>query len=203
MIIVYTENEKNLTNVLFEIARIELVITDVNTIVRRQYFGLDQPEEKRTHIDMIDLKILRLLTNNSRIPVADIAKQIPCTYDIALHRLRKLIRTNTVTLQTIPNPYAFGKFPAMIRFSIYNKEAFEHLWNFIKTDEHTLTSFEVTGKWNILALMQYKDAKDLVRWEEQTVRLLKKIPYDYELYRYREQPYFNRLPGSINRSITS
>lgn len=131
-------------------------------------------------IDEIDRKIIELLQDNSRITVADIAREInELTENAIRYRIDKLNSEGYISDYTIRlNPKKFGK-NIIVIFSLNVlpqdiNESLDHL----KSMDYITEIYLTAGDFSIIAIGYFDDNKAITQFVTEKLKNIKMIDYD-------------------------
>lgn len=131
-------------------------------------------------LDNIDKKIIKMLHDNSRIHVSDMARKIGNMTENAIrYRIDKLESEGYISNYTIRlNPKKFGKnISAIFNLNVLPENinrALEHLKSMDCLTEVYLT----TGAFSIIAIGFFEDRSELTRFITENLKKIKMIDYD-------------------------
>ena len=101
-------------------------------------------------IDDIDYKILKEISNNSRMPISDICKNIGITRDIAGYRLKKMEKGN-ITLKYRPSIWSnieveYLWYFVILNFKMIGKDTEKRLYDFLANHKNTSYFYKTVGR---------------------------------------------------------
>ena len=146
-------------------------------------------------LDGIDKKILKMLMENSRRPILEIAKNIGISGAAIHQRLRKLESQNLIIGSSIiVNTKVLG-FTTMAFIGIFLDKATSNktVVNQLKEIPEILECHYTTGDWSVLAKLICKDNEDLMEILTKKIQTIQGVS--------RTETYIS-LEQQINRQIT-
>jgi len=146
-------------------------------------------------LDGIDKKILKMLMENSRRPILDIAKNIGISGAAIHQRLRKLEKNNLIIGSSIIVNTKILGYTTMAFIGIFLDRATNNktVVNQLKEIKEILECHYTTGDWSILAKLICKDNEDLMEILTKKIQTIKGVA--------RTETYIS-LEQQINRQIT-
>ena len=152
-------------------------------------------ENKNVKLDGIDKKILKMLMDNSRRPILDIAKNIGISGAAVHQRLRKLENQNLIIGSSIQVNSKILGYSTIAFIGIFLDKAINNknvVYQLNKISE-ILECHYTTGDWSILAKIICKDNEDLMEILTKKIQTINGIS--------RTETYIS-LEQQINRQIT-
>jgi len=109
-------------------------------------------EKRKLNIDKTDEEIIRLLVNNGRMPVTEIAKRLKITPRIANYRIKNLKRQKIIVMSKIfldLNKFNWIYCKALIKFKNLTKEKFNRFFQHCNTLKNLTYTINCIGSWDI------------------------------------------------------
>lgn len=131
-------------------------------------------------LDEIDKKIIKMLHDNSRVHVADIARTIDDLTENAIrYRIDKLESEGLISEYTIRlDPKKFGKnISAIFNLNVLPENLNRALEN-LKTMDCLTEIYLTTGNFSIIAIGHFEDRDDLTKFITENLKKIKMIDYD-------------------------
>ncbi|MBF27308.1 MAG: transcriptional regulator [Flammeovirgaceae bacterium] len=152
-------------------------------------------ENKNVKLDGIDKKILKMLMDNSRRPILDIAKNIGISGAAVHQRLRKLENQNLIIGSSIQVNSKILGYSTIAFIGIFLDKAInnKNVVYQLKKISEILECHYTTGDWSILAKIICKDNEDLMEILTKKIQTINGIS--------RTETYIS-LEQQINRQIT-
>jgi len=146
-------------------------------------------------LDGIDKKILKMLMENSRRPILEIAKNIGISGAAIHQRLRKLEKKNLIIGSSIKVNTKILGYTTMAFIGIFLDRATNNktVVNQLKEIKEILECHYTTGDWSVLAKLICKDNEDLMKILTKKIQTIKGVA--------RTETYIS-LEQQINRQIT-
>ena len=146
-------------------------------------------------LDGIDKKILKMLMENSRRPILEIAKNIGISGAAIHQRLRKLEKQNLIIGSSIKVNTKILGYTTMAVIGIFLDRATNNktVVNQLKEIKEILECHYTTGDWSVLAKLICKDNEDLMQILTKKIQTIKGVA--------RTETYIS-LEQQINRQIT-
>ena len=122
-------------------------------------------------MDNIDIELLEILSDNSRVTAADISKKVNLSIPAINKRISKLQRTGLISKFTaLVDPALAGK-PIMtfILINLQNFSAADSLMEYVSDDPDVLECYSVTGEYDYILKVCAQDVKAL----EKKLKVLK------------------------------
>jgi len=116
-------------------------------------------------IENIDIKILKLLTKNSRTPSTDIAKKLQTTPRIVNYRIKELVRRNIIThFRLIPNVNKIGMdyYKVMLSLKDLTQKKEKELKTFLELYPNIINYSNSWGPWEIEFETEIENYKKLI-----------------------------------------
>jgi len=146
-------------------------------------------------LDGIDKKILKMLMENSRRPILEIAKTIGISGAAIHQRLRKLEKQNLIIGSSIKVNTKILGYTTMAFIGIFLDRATNNktVVNQLKEIKEILECHYTTGDWSVLAKLICKDNEDLMEILTKKIQTIQGVA--------RTETYIS-LEQQINRQIT-
>ena len=146
-------------------------------------------------LDGIDKKILKMLMENSRRPILEIAKNIGISGAAIHQRLRKLEKQNLIISSSIKVNTKILGYTTMAFIGIFLDRATNNktVVNELKEIKEILECHYTTGDWSVLAKLICKDNEDLMEILTKKIQTIKGVA--------RTETYIS-LEQQIDRQIT-
>ena len=146
-------------------------------------------------LDGIDKKILKMLMENSRRPILEIAKNIGISGAAIHQRLRKLEKQNLIIGSSIKVNTKILGYTTMAFIGIFLDRATNNktVVNQLKEIKEILECHYTTGDWSVLAKLICKDNEDLMQILTKKIQTIKGVA--------RTETYIS-LEQQIDRQIT-
>ena len=135
-------------------------------------------------LDGIDKKILKMLMENSRRPILEIAKNIGISGAAIHQRLRKLEKQNLIIGSSIKVNTKILGYTTMAFIGIFLDRATNNktVVNQLKEIKEILECHYTTGDWSVLAKLICKDNEDLMQILTKKIQTIKGVARTCLLY---------------------
>ncbi|HLC32071.1 MAG TPA: Lrp/AsnC family transcriptional regulator [Candidatus Nanoarchaeia archaeon] len=125
---------------------------------------------KKIKIDELDLNILKILSNNSRERIIDIAEKVNVHFDVVRYRVKKLLEHKIILgFYARTNKHRFGLNTYVLLIKLKNKMS-QYQFEKLKERKNIYYVKTVSGKWSLIINCYCKDNTDLV----ETIEYIKK-----------------------------
>jgi Lrp/AsnC family leucine-responsive transcriptional regulator len=138
--------EKAVTTTLYLVHNVRGFLGNKKTEV--VYHTSKDPKEK---IDDLDEEIIKVITNNARMPVTEIAERIKVTPKIVHYRLKEMERKNIIlAYKALLNPKAMGRVfcKAIIYLENVNQERLNEFISYVSSLPDVVWPMKVMGAWD-------------------------------------------------------
>ncbi|WP_028550218.1 Lrp/AsnC family transcriptional regulator [Paenibacillus sp. UNC451MF] len=116
-------------------------------------------------IDQIDIKIMKLLQHNSRMPVSQISKQISMSQPSVKERILKLEDKKVISeYRTVFNLQELNK--GTTSFILFKTEQCQALVEFCKEAREVTDLFRISGEFNYLIKVQTASVEELADFQD-------------------------------------
>jgi len=112
------------------------------------YHTSKDPKEK---IDSLDEEIIKVITNNARMPVTEIAEKLKTTPRIVQYRLKEMEKKNIIlAYKSLLNPKAMGRIfcKAIIYLENINQEKLNEFISYVSSIPDVVWPMKVMGAWD-------------------------------------------------------
>lgn len=133
-------------------------------MIRFQY-KLRMEREGVITIDDLDIKILRLLKENAKIPASEISNQINLSVSAVGERLKKLEKSGVVKqYTTILNPNLLKKdLTALMFISLERPQVSEAFLKYVKQEEEIMDCYYLAGDYDYMIKIATENTTSLER----------------------------------------
>lgn len=103
-------------------------------------------------IDEIDEKLIKLLVNNARMPITDIANKLKITPRIAQYRMKDLQKSGIILFHRVMvdlNKFNWIFCKALLRFKNINEEKYKQFFSHLDSIKNLTYSINTIGSWDI------------------------------------------------------
>ena len=136
--------------------------------------------ENSNELDEIDEEIIRLLQQNARMSIADIAREIgELTENAIRYRINKLESSGYIKNYTIQlDSKKFGKNQVAIFNINVSPKYIEDAVKFFSSIDYFTDIYLTTGKYKIIAIGYFSDNEDLTRFVTEDLKKIKTNDFD-------------------------
>src|SRR3989344_2103108 len=147
-----------------------IVITEIHTCRKAYLFNKkfdDSPDifysgEPEFDFDKTDLQIIKILANNSRIPLYEIASKLNLTAEAIAYRIKQLQKKNVIqAFRPIINTSQLGYQYYNILFRLQNFENIKKIFQYFKQQPNIIYFVKYLGSYDIGIDLEVKDDKEL------------------------------------------
>jgi len=171
-----------------------------------KYYGFKEAEitqkssMKKYNIDEIDLRLLKLISNNARLDYVQLTNNINLTANGIKNRLKNLIQSNIIESFTIiPNKILLGyeQYNIQFTFENINKEKEKLLMNYIKDHPNINFYYKPIGHWDLEIGIFVKNPSELRKIILDMRNKFSDIIKIYDTVLFYEEPKSNFIPEGI------
>ncbi len=144
-------------------------------------------------IDKKDIKILKLMSENAKIPLYEIADKLKLSADAVNYRIKNMVRAGVI-LKFIPvinySALSFNLYTILLNINTLDERKEKLLKKFLITNQNTLWAVKTIGRFNVLIYLLVRDVDNLQDTMIKLRRLFPKKINRYEtLIAYEEYKY--------------
>lgn len=145
-----------------------------------------------------DIKLLYLLSNNSKLNIEELASKLNLSRDTIKDKISNLIRGEVIlSFFKQYDLYKLGFSPYFLKIKVFRRKKQKEIIEYLLNTGKCHGIFEHEESWNILAFLSFKDRNDLSKFETEFLKKYKDIIEDYEFIIVQEQLYYNLFPKKI------
>ncbi len=124
---------------------------------------------EKLKLDKTDIKILRLLAEDSRIPIVNLAKQTNTTVKIITTRLRRLVKEKALSYRILLDyeKADINFFKVLIYLKDTEKQRVESLLKNLHSNPHIIFNLKVVGEWELEPEFEFEDEHDFKKFTQQ------------------------------------
>ena len=137
----------------------------------------------KTQIDKIDEKIAEKLSENGRVPLKKIAKEIGISADSAKKRYEKLVKNGILKVTIQINPTRIGYQAAAVFSAITSHENPSSTIEKITRIPDTISIMKTTGDYDLQIWVLIKDVDQLLKTQDELRRIEEITKMDMEIMR--------------------
>ena len=160
-------------------------------------------EAEAPEVDATDMRLLKILENDARTSLIDIAKNLGCSKDTVNYRIKRLIRQKIITKFMLRlNWHALGYEYHSILVKLKNSDSRtrSRLIAYLSQKSEVIAVFVQIGFWNLCIQSVVKNALALKELEAEIREHFKDTIEDTDTALYFNQYYFTYLPDGVMKS---
>ncbi|MFC1697550.1 Lrp/AsnC family transcriptional regulator [Nanoarchaeota archaeon] len=137
----------------------DVLLTEYSPIYSREYLTETKPSEfvyglptEPYKLDNADVKILKVLSNNARMPIIDLVQKTKLSRDIINYRLKKLIKDKIIVqYRAYPNLNNIGinLYKIIFRTKNMDKESENKIKAYVKQHKKATQFLKLIGSWDL------------------------------------------------------
>jgi len=126
---------------------------------------------EKTKLDALDNEIIRLLTENGRMPIGEMVKKLNVTYPTIRHRISVLEKNGILKVSGLIDPDKHPKMiTALVAMSVRSAGKIDQILDKIAELPNVAWAAVVTGRYDIIAEVICVEGKDeLYRFTSETI----------------------------------
>jgi DNA-binding Lrp family transcriptional regulator len=160
----------------------------------------EQPTREKDHkLDEVDLKLLRLLSNNARLSYAKMSKELDLTANTIKNRIMNLKKSGVIKsffIQPDKQLLGFQQYYLHLSFANDKKEDENNIMNYLKHHKNVNAYYKPLGQWSIEVAVFVENGGQLRRFIlDLRNKFSNKIKINDTMLFY-EEPKSNYLPAS-------
>ena len=159
-----------------------------------------QKKEESINIDNIDIKILKILEENSRKSLLDMSKEIGLSKDTIKYRIKKLIRQDIIKnffIRLNHHKLGYQYYSILLKLKNIDVEKRKIIISYLENRKEVIAEFIQIGTWNLTAQVMVKNAIELKILMSELKEAFKDQIEDSDSVLYFNQYYFTYLPKII------
>ncbi len=149
-------------------------------------------------IDKKDIEMLRILEEDARIPITELAKKLKLSHETVRYRLNKLIKNGIIEKFTIRiNKRKLGyNFYAVIMIATWNytEKEWEEFFNYLMNHKNIVSVEKITGRYDIKISFWAKDSDELDFISHSIKTKFSKIIKEWQSFIFIKQHKWKELP---------
>jgi len=113
--------------------------------------------------DKKDMRLIRKIANDARMPLADIAHSLDTSPDAIGYRLNKLVESKIISFRPVINYKSIGYTTHVLLLNIMplDSTSEKRLHSILASDENILWAVKTLGRFNVLAYVCTRDSSEL------------------------------------------
>lgn len=163
---------------------------------RKQEFLYMKKIENRK-IEELDEKILKILANNSRIPILDIMNKLNLTRDVVSYRIKKmekegiiLVYRALINLEKID----YHLYKIIFRLQNFSEKEETELISFCQSNKNIVQYMKLVGNWDVEIEAEIESEKKLYSIIDEIKNKFSNLIRDYEVLHITEEHKLNFYP---------
>ena len=152
----------------------------------------------KLRIDRKDIEIIKILENEGRIPVIELAKRVRLSHETVRYRLNKLTRTGVIEKFIVRidkrklgyNIYAV----IMIATWNYTKEEWDRFFEYLMGHDNIVSVEKITGNYDLKIAFWSRDPEELDSISHSIKTRFSKIIKDWQSFIFTRQYKWKELP---------
>ena len=156
----------------------------------------------KTHLDKLDNEIIRLLTENGRMPIGEMAKRLKVTSPTIRNRIKELEKSGVFKVSGLIDPSQHSKdmITALVAMSVRSEGKLDQILDKIASLPNVIWAGVVTGRYDIMAEVVCVNGKDeLYRFTTQTILKLVNVIRSETFIILKSRHNWIRLPESVKQ----
>jgi DNA-binding Lrp family transcriptional regulator len=153
---------------------------------------------EKARIDRKDIEIIKILENEGRIPVLELAKRVKLSHETVRYRLNKLIRTGVIEKFIVRidkrklgyNIYAV----IMIATWNYTKEEWDRFFEYLMGHDNIVSVEKITGNYDLKIAFWSRDPEEFDSISHSIKTRFSKIIKDWQSFIFTKQYKRKELP---------
>lgn len=162
----------------------------------------DDVSEKlpEARIDLIDLKLLQILSKDSRMSSVDIAPELGLSSDSVIYRIKKLQEANIITKYTClldMSKLGYALYTLALKFKSFTDKDDMHFKEFIKTHPYVFRCIKTLGEWDVILYISAENQESFQKIIHEIKGEFFELIRTYETWMIFKEHIFNDLPKSV------
>jgi DNA-binding Lrp family transcriptional regulator len=153
---------------------------------------------EKVRIDKKDVEIIKILEEEGRIPILELAKRVKLSHETVRYRINKLIKNGVIEKFIVRiNKKKLGyKLYAIIMIATWNYSGsdWEDFLNYLMENERIVSVEKITGSYDIKIAFWAKSPEDLDSISHEIKTKFSKIIKGWESYIFTKQYKWKELP---------
>jgi Lrp/AsnC family transcriptional regulator for asnA, asnC and gidA len=155
----------------------------------------------KTNLDTLDNEIIRLLTENGRMPIGEMAKKLKVTSPTIRNRIKDLEKTGIFKVSGLIDPNKHSEMiTALVAMSIQSKGKLDDILDKIANLPNVLWAGVVTGRYDIIAEVICVGGKnELYRFTTETILKMGNVVRSETFMIMKSNHNWIRLPDGVEQ----
>jgi len=182
----------------------DVLLTEYSPIYAREYLAETKPSEfvygipsKTYELDDTDEKILKVLAENARINIVELAEKLHLTRDIVNYRLKKLTKDNIIVqyrcylnLQNLN----INHYKIIFRTKNFDERAEKQIKEYVQQHKKATQFLKLIGSWDLEIEFETENEDELYRILTDIRKKFSNIIRDFDILRITETYKYNYFP---------
>lgn len=140
----------------------------------------EKPIQENADIDSKDIKILKALSENCRIPLVDLAEKLNLPRETLSYRIKKLTDSGVIAkFQPNVNFFMIGSEFYFLMFKLIHPSKKKDLIRYLSKTFRANTILESNGSYQVMAFVQFKDIAEFRNFEDRLFKEYKDSIQDH------------------------
>ena len=171
----------------------------------KEYQSIPKKDANRVSVSSTDIQILKAVSHDARMPVADIAKKIGISRELARHHLKKLEKNNVI-IKYRPSAWSGSKsigyswYLVMLKLNEVNKSTQKKLQAYILNNPNMTYYYKCMGRHDIMFEIRLKTSDEFNKVLMEMRGILKNDLKSHELSIILKEYKYTYFPGCLMES---
>ena len=154
---------------------------------------------EKTKLDALDNEIIRLLTENGRMPIGEMVKKLNVTYPTIRHRISELEKNGIFKVSGLIDPDKHPKMiTALVAMSVRSEGRMDEILDKIAQLPNVVWAAVVAGRYDIIAEVVCAEGKDeLYRFTTESILKMGNAVRSETFILMKSKDNWLRLPKSV------
>ncbi len=182
----------------------DVLLTEYSPIYAREYLTQTKSKEfvygipeKPYKLDETDTKILKELSNNSRINIIDLAEKTHLTRDVINYRIKKLTKEGIIvqyrTYLNLQN-LNINHYKIIFRTKNFNEEAEKQIRDYVEKHKKATQFLKLIGSWDLEIEFETENEDELYKILTEIRKQFSPIIRDFDILRITETYKYDYFP---------
>ena len=165
---------------------------------KRFLFELKAKKEQKVDkyiLDKIDLKILKILSENSNLKISEISEKLKIQRDTVKYRMDNLVKSRVIeSFHIYFNVHKLGYMTHVLSAAVADRTKIKEITYFLRNHPLTNGVVELEGVWNLYTPFYSKNIKEVIDFEKEFLRKFGNFIFDYSIAGFKEQVSVREFP---------
>lgn len=182
----------------------DVLLTEYSPVYAREYLTESKPSEfiygvpsEEYKPDKQDVRILKVLSNNARMPIVELVKKTGLTRDIINYRLKKLVKDGIIVqYRCYLNLHTLGinHYKIIFRTKNFDEQAEKEIKSYIKQHKKATQLIKLIGSWDLEIEFETENEDELYKILIDIRKKFSKVIRDLDILRITETYKYNYFP---------